>query len=127
MCGYCGPECSPLLYCSEYAGCSTGLSGFFRCYYYGKSADWAANNPQPLTAWSPLELAKLPDYYVIKQCLGMAETVFAQMVGEQPIAPCEWLTDEELAVYAREYQRNAFHGGLQWYRCGTDPAIIAQL
>jgi pimeloyl-ACP methyl ester carboxylesterase len=32
-----------------------------------------------------------------------------------------------LAVYVAEYQRTGFQGGLQWYRCGTDAAMFAQL
>ena len=32
--------------------------------------------------------------------------------------PTEWLPDRELHVYAVEYERNGFQGGLQWYRSG---------
>jgi len=106
-------------------GARQGLTAFFRGYYHGKSADWANNNPHPLAAWTAEELAKLPDYYVMDRDLGMAETVAAQMPA--PINHCDWLTDEELAVYVQEYQRNTFQGGLQWYRCGTDANIIRQL
>jgi pimeloyl-ACP methyl ester carboxylesterase len=35
------------------------------------------------------------------------------------VAACAWLTDEELAVYAQEYARTTFRGGLEWYRRGT--------
>ena len=49
----------------------------------------------------------------------MAETVAAEMPGEEETAACRWLPDAELAVYAREYERNGFQGGLQWYRCQT--------
>jgi pimeloyl-ACP methyl ester carboxylesterase len=30
-------------------------------------------------------------------------------------------------VYAAEYQRTGFQGGLQWYRCGTDAGLFTQL
>jgi non-specific protein-tyrosine kinase len=30
-------------------------------------------------------------------------------------------------VYVAEYQRTGFQGGLQWYRCGTDAQLFAQL
>ncbi len=29
------------------------------------------------------------------------------------------MTDNELAIYAEEYTRNGFQGGLNWYRRGT--------
>jgi len=57
----------------------------------------------------------------------MAEAVAPFMPSMQAIAACEWLPDTDLAVYAAEYQRTGFQGGLQWYRCGTDTALFAQL
>jgi pimeloyl-ACP methyl ester carboxylesterase len=30
------------------------------------------------------------------------------------------LSEDDLAVYALEYSRRGFQGGLQWYRCATD-------
>jgi pimeloyl-ACP methyl ester carboxylesterase len=48
---------------------------------------------------------------------GMAETVAEQMPSTDEIARCKWLSNEELAVYAAEFQRTGFQGGLQWYRC----------
>jgi len=39
------------------------------------------------------------------------------MPGDEQIAACRWLTDAELRVYAEEYSRTGFQGGLQWYRC----------
>jgi pimeloyl-ACP methyl ester carboxylesterase len=32
-----------------------------------------------------------------------------------------------LNVYASEYARTGFQGGLNWYRCGTDPHYAAAL
>jgi pimeloyl-ACP methyl ester carboxylesterase len=32
------------------------------------------------------------------------------------IGACTWLTEDELAVYAQEYGRTGFQGGLNWYR-----------
>ena len=42
------------------------------------------------------------------------------------IALCSWLTDEELKVYASEYGRNGFQGGLQSYRVGRVPRLAAE-
>ena len=38
------------------------------------------------------------------------------MPSEAAIAACRWLPDPELAVYAGEFARTGFQGGLQWYR-----------
>ena len=38
-----------------------------------------------------------------------------------------WLTDAELSVYAGEYERNSFAGGLQWYRRGTTGLDTSEL
>jgi hypothetical protein len=51
---------------------------------------------------------------------GMAETVAEEMPSANEIATCNWLTDDELAVYATEFGRTGFQGGLQWYRCTGD-------
>jgi pimeloyl-ACP methyl ester carboxylesterase len=45
--------------------------------------------------------------------------VAPEMPSPGEIAACHWLTEDELAIYAGEYQRNGFQGGLQWYRCRT--------
>ena len=47
---------------------------------------------------------------------GMAETVAPHMPSAEAIAKCRWLTEPELAVYAGEYSRTGFQGGLNWYR-----------
>jgi pimeloyl-ACP methyl ester carboxylesterase len=41
------------------------------------------------------------------------------MPSAAEIAACGWLPDAELAVYAAEFARTGFQGGLQWYRCRT--------
>lgn len=104
-----------------------GVHGFLRAYYHQKSADWAGNSPRPLTSWAAEEMAALPTYYVMEADQGMAETVAAEMPDAQAIAKATWLTDEELAVYAGEYERVGFQGGLQSYRCGTNPAYSDDL
>ena len=43
------------------------------------------------------------------------------------IAACRWLPDADMAVFAAEYGRTGFQGGLQGYRCRTDPAHMAEL
>ena len=104
-----------------------GVHDFLRGYYHMKSADWKQNQPHPLEAWTASELAKLPNYYVMQRDDDMPATVARDMPSVEEIANCGWLTDDELAVYAAEYSRNGFQGGLQWYRCTREPASLAQL
>jgi len=94
-----------------------GVHAFLRAYYHFKSADWKQNRPFKLTAFTASELAKMPTYYVMDFGKGMAETVAEEMPSAKEISGCKWLTDEELAVYAAEFGRTGFQGGLQWYRC----------
>ena len=43
------------------------------------------------------------------------------------IAACRWLPDRELQIYADEYGRNGFQGGLQSYRVGRIARLSAEL
>jgi pimeloyl-ACP methyl ester carboxylesterase len=104
-----------------------GVHDFLRAYYHHKSADWKQNQPYPLASWSAGELAKLPTYYVMDLAKTMPETVAEEMPDAAAIASNQWLPDRELSVYAAEYERTGFQGGLQWYRCGTSGAFDAEL
>jgi pimeloyl-ACP methyl ester carboxylesterase len=104
-----------------------GLHAFLRAYYHVKSADWPANAPVPLSANTPQEFAKLPRYYVMDKDRTMAEQVAPEMPTPSQVAACQWLPDRELAVYAAEYGRTGFQGGLQSYRVGRLPRLAAEL
>ena len=93
--------------------CPQGVHAFLRAYFHHKSADWAANKPEPLASWAAAEMARMPTYYIMERDKNMAETVAAEM----PSGPGAWLTEEELRVYSTEYERTGFQGGLNWYRC----------
>lgn len=112
---------------AEMRNCPQGLHDFLRAYYHCKSADWEQNHPHPLKSWSAEELAKLPGYYIMDRDRGMAETVAPEMPQAAQVAACRWLTEEELGVYAAEFARTGFQGGLQWYRCATNPKFAAEL
>ena len=95
-----------------------GLHDFLRGYFHYKSGDHVANRTRPLTEY---ELGSLPTYYVMEAGKTMPETV----LDEMPAEPSNWLTDDELATYCREYRRTGFQGGLNWYRAriaGVDSA-----
>jgi pimeloyl-ACP methyl ester carboxylesterase len=104
-----------------------GIHDFLRAYYHHKSADWKANKPFKLTGWTAAELAKLPTYYVMPRDTGMAATVAAEMPSRAEIEACRWLTEAELAVYASEFMRTSFQGGLNWYRVRTHGRYDAEL
>ena len=106
--------------------CAQGVRDFLRAYFHHKSADWPDNKPHPLRGWTADELAKLPTYYVMDEARDMAETVAEYMPDAAAVAACEWLSDDELAVYAAEFRRTGFQGGLQWYRCRLDPRLGAE-
>ena len=59
----------------------------------------------------------MPTYYIMDLGKGMAETAAEEMPSAQGVASCKWLTEDELDVYASEFGRTGFQGGLQWYRC----------
>jgi pimeloyl-ACP methyl ester carboxylesterase len=99
--------------------CPQGVHAFLRGYFHYKSADWPGNKPYPLKSWSAAELAKMPTYYIMSRNQNMAETVVPVMPSRAEIAACHWLPDDELAVYAEEYGRIGFQGGLNWYRSRT--------
>ncbi len=107
--------------------CPQGVHAFMRGYFHYKSADWSSNKPYPLQSWTAGELAKMPTYYIMDLDKNMAETVMPVMPSAAEIAACRWLPDNELEVYSREYERNGFQGGLQWYRARTGGLYEAEL
>jgi|TARA_B100002003_G_scaffold250146_1_gene288501 pimeloyl-ACP methyl ester carboxylesterase len=104
-----------------------GIHAFIRGYYHYKSADWEGNRPHRLAERSAEEWAKMPTYYIMDLDQGMAETVAEVMPSAAEIAANQWLPDAELEVYAEEYGRNSFQGGLQHYRSGGIGAPEQQL
>lgn len=98
-----------------------GVHGFLRAYYHHKSADWPGNRPFPLQGFDAEQLAQMPTYYVMELDKGMAETVAQHMPDADMIEANRWLPDQSLAVYAAEYERTGFQGGLNWYRAAAAP------
>jgi pimeloyl-ACP methyl ester carboxylesterase len=98
-----------------------GVHDLLRAMYYFKSADWKGNRPFPLKSWSASELAKMPEYYIMDLHKSIAQTMAEHMPSPQQIAACRWLTDADLNVYASQYIRTGFQGGLNSYRILVDP------
>jgi pimeloyl-ACP methyl ester carboxylesterase len=107
--------------------CPQGVHAFLRAYYHHKSADWPGNRPFRLEAWRADELAKMPTYYIMDRDRTMAETVAPEMPSAEAVAACRWLPEAELAVYAGEYGRIGFQGGLQHYRVRTTGRFQGEL
>ncbi|MGH8700704.1 MAG: alpha/beta fold hydrolase [Burkholderiales bacterium] len=107
--------------------CPQGIHGFLRAYFHMKSADWAGNRPFTLGSWTAGEFAKIPTYYIMDRDRNMAETVAPEMPSAAAIAACRWLPEEALRVYSEAFARTGFQGGLNWYRCATDPRYAAEL
>jgi len=108
-----------------------GLQDFLRGYFHLKSADWEGNKPHALEAWTATELAKMPNYYIMPLHSGMREAVAKDTASESSEEVqkkgSHWLPDHELNVYAQEYRRTGFQGGLNWYRVQTDPRNLKDL
>jgi pimeloyl-ACP methyl ester carboxylesterase len=104
-----------------------GVHAFLRAYYHMKSGDWKANAPAPLKARTADEWAKLPRYYVMDLNKGMAESVAPEMPLATEIQANRWLPEDALRVYAGEYSRTGFQGGLQSYRLGQAGRVNADL
>ncbi len=104
-----------------------GLAWFLRAYFHCKSGDWPENQPHRLDEWTAECLAELPRYYVMELGDGMADTVAEMAPSPEEAAACRWLTDDDLAVYAGEYERTGFQGGLNWYRRATSAESAAEL
>ncbi len=103
--------------------CEQGVHDFLRAYFHHKSADWKANRPHKLASWSAEELANMPTYYIMDLLDDMPATVAKEAPSAAEIAACKWLPEAELAVYAAEYQRTGFQGGLNCYRYRTGGAF----
>jgi pimeloyl-ACP methyl ester carboxylesterase len=66
-------------------------------------------------------------YYIMDLADDMPAAVAKEMPSPQEIAACQWLPDRELAVYAGEYGRTGFQGGLNWYRSRSTGAFESEL
>lgn len=104
-----------------------GLPAFLRAYFHMKSADWAPNRPEPLAGWTAEELGRLPEYYVMKVADTMPEAVAPYLPDAEAIAACDWLPEADLSVFAAEYARTGFQGGLNWYRTAVGPRFLRDL
>ena len=104
-----------------------GIHNLLRQMFYFKSADWAGNQPYPLKSWTASELAKMPTYYIMDLNKGIAATMAEHQPQPSCIAACQWMTEADLEVFASQFTRTGFQGGLNYYRVAADPAFEGEL
>lgn len=114
------------------------LFDFLGGYFHMKSGDWEGNDTHPLpSASSPspsiselaMDLATLPEYYVMPLHESMPDVIARHVRMDARVT---WPRADEVAggVYAAEYGRTGFQGGLNYYRSARSPPPperIAQL
>ena len=93
-----------------------GVFNFLRAYYYYKSYDYKDNLPHKLKNISAKELAVMPEYYIMRNSLGMSQTVNKYMPNKLQIKNCHWLTNKDLKVYSESFKTTTFQGPLNWYK-----------
>ena len=107
------------------------LHKFLRGYFYLKSANWKGNaSIGPLMSAAPMHLATMPPYYMMPIDHGMRATIAEDMDGldHEEVARnlARWLPESDIAVYAAEFGRTGFQGGLNWYRVGASPELARE-
>jgi pimeloyl-ACP methyl ester carboxylesterase len=100
-----------------------GVHALLREQFYFKSADWEGNEPYPLKSATASEFAKMPTYYIMDLSKGMAETMAEHQPSAEYIAGCRWMTEADLDVYAMQFARTGFQGGLNYYRVDADDSL----
>jgi pimeloyl-ACP methyl ester carboxylesterase len=108
---------------ADMSGAPQGLHAFLRGYFHAKSGDGGGPAPHDLGAPAPEAFSRLPNYYAMPRDKGMADVAAATMPTRAEIEACRWLPEADLAVYAAEFARTGFQGGLNWYRARPDPAL----
>jgi pimeloyl-ACP methyl ester carboxylesterase len=100
-----------------------GIHALLREQFYFKSADWEGNKPFPLKSETASEFAKMPTYYIMDLNKGMTETMAEHHPSADYIAACQWMTEADLDVYATQFARTGFQGGLNYYRVNAEDGL----
>lgn len=103
-----------------------GLHTFLRTYFHVKSGDWERNSDVRELAPTALSMSTLPHYYIMPLSETMPSCLAPFTPTTEEIERNKWLPEDELAVYVSQYAQTGFQGGLNWYRCLTDPKHWAQ-
>lgn len=103
-----------------------GLHTFLRTYFHVKSGDWGPNSAAKNLEPSALSMSIIPHYYIMPLSSTMPSCLAPFAPSADEVKQNKWLPEDELAVYVAQYSRTGFQGGLNWYRCQTDPRRWAQ-
>ena len=104
------------------------LPAFLRAYFHVKSAQWPGNAPHALPAWTAEPLASMPYYYAMPLDASMRDAVEVMpLVASTLSRSDDWLSAADADVYAAEFARTGFQGGLNWYRVAVTPALTRDL
>ncbi len=94
--------------------CEQGMFDFLKAYFYFKSINYKKNKPHKLSGISALELSKMPEYYIMKYSLGIAETVKFAVPNKN--YKLSWIEDKEVKIYANSFKKANIQGPLNWYK-----------
>lgn len=103
-----------------------GLHTFLRTYFHVKSGDWGQNSGVRELEPSALSMSTIPYYYIMPLSESMPSCLAPFTPTKDEIEQNKWLPEAELAVYVSQYAQTGFQGGLNSYRCLTDPQRWAQ-
>ena len=103
-----------------------GLHTFLRTYFHVKSGDWEQNSGVRELSPSALSMSTMPYYYIMPLSETMPSCLAPFTPTKDEIERNKWLPEAELAVYVSQYAQTGFQGGLNSYRCLTDPKRWAQ-
>ena len=96
--------------------CKQGLKNFLRSYFYFKSYDYKGNKPFKLKNFKAKEISKMPEYYIMKLNLGMAQTVKKYSPSNLEVSKCIWLNDADLNYYVKNFRNSGIKKPLSWYK-----------
>lgn len=96
--------------------CKQGLNSFLRSYFHFKSFDYKGNKPFELKSFTATEISKMPEYYIMKLNLGMAQTVKKYSPRQKEVSSCKWLNDIDLKYYVKNFFNAGIKKPLLWYR-----------
>ena len=96
--------------------CNQGLNDFLRSYFHFKSFDFKMNKPHKLKNFSAKEISIMPEYYIMKLNLGIAQTVKNYSPSKKEVISCKWLNNIDLKYYVKNFLESGIKKPLSWYK-----------
>ena len=92
------------------------LKNFFRNYFHFKSYAYKNNKPFRLKNFNAKDFSKMPEYYIMPFNLGITQTVKKYAPSLSEITYCNWLNNEDLNFYIKNFLKSGIKKPLYWYR-----------